>query len=185
MKTLLVLFGSAMFVAAQPEMRNTITLSAGLAQNAGDNCCGETAPSIAVGYAYRLFSHLDLEVGIDTTLSLGSEARGANYDFKAEDRFIWIPFGLKGILPLRRDRLEVSIAAGGTYEKYSVGNPATSVGFLSRDGWGGYASAGASMALDRGRHFWLGASPRLFLVNTDQYAHDRWFVFNVGLELRF
>ena len=167
-------------------MRNTVTLSGGFAHNVGNNCCGDSAPSFALTYAYRLFPHVDVEAGVDTALSLGTEARGANYDFKADDRFLWVPFGITGVLPLRSGRLEVSAGAGGLYEKYLVGSPAESVGFASRDGWGGYASTGAAIALDQQRHFWISASPQLFFANANRgYAHDRWFVLNVGLGFRF
>ena len=186
MRALLFLCALAACADAQSEMRNTITFSGGWAHNAGTNCCGESAPSVDVSYAYRLFPHLDLEAGLETALSLGTEARGAHYDFKADDRFFWVPFGLRGVLPMRRGRVELSVGAGGTYEKYSVGNPAQSVAFVSRDGWGGYASVGAAVALDRRRHFWLGTSPHFFFANTDRgYAHDRWLVLNLGLGLRF
>jgi len=169
--------------AAQSDMRNTVTFSGGFAHNAGNNCCGDSAPSLAVSYAYRLFPHVDLEAGVDTTLSLGSEASGASYNFKADDRFLWVPFGLKGVLPLRNGRVELSAGAGGTYEKYLVGGSSF---FSSRDGWGGYASTGVAVALDARRHFWTGASPQLFFANTDiGYSHDRWFVLNVGLGFRF
>ena len=182
----LLFFGLGIWAYAQSPMRNTITISGGLAQNAGDNCCGESAPNIGLMYAYRLFPHWEIEAGIETALALGSEARGAHYDFQADDRFIWVPFGLRTVLPLHRERLEISAGAGGLYEKYWVGNPADSVGFVSREGWGGYASAGAAFALDRRRHFWLSTSPRFFFANTNRgYAHDRWFVLNLGLGLRF
>ncbi len=182
MRALLFLTGLAMCANAQTEMRNTFTLSGGLAHNVGATCCGDSAPSAGATYAYRLLPHVDLEAGIDTALSLGSEARGANYDFKANDRFLWVPFGLRGVLPLRRDRVEVSVGAGGTYERYSASDPI----FGPRHGWGGYASGAAAVALDGRRHFWLGASSRWFFVNADRgYAHDRWLVVNVDLGLRF
>jgi hypothetical protein len=167
-------------------MRSTITFSGGWAHNNGNNCCGDSAPNAGFSYAYRLLPHLDLEACVDTALSLGSEARGASYDFKADDRLIWVPFGVRGVLPLRGGRVELSAGGGGAHEKYSVGNPAQSVGFVSRDGWGGYAVLGAAFALDRARHFWVGSSPRLFFANANRgYAHDRWLVLNVGLGLRF
>src|SRR5690349_15461662 len=136
MKALLLLFGLAVCADAQSEMRNTVTFSGGFAHNVGKYCCGESAANLALTYAYRLFPHVDLEAGVDTTLSLGTEVRGATYDFKPDDRFIWVPFGLKGVLPLRRDRVEVSVGGGGTYEKYLVGSQALSAGLVSRNGWG-------------------------------------------------
>ena len=182
MRALLLLFGLTVCADAQSEMRNTVTLSGGFAHSVGTMFGFESAPSVAVTYAYRLLPHVDVEAGIDAALSLGSEARGANYDIKANDRFIWAPFGLKGVLPLRRGRVEVSVGAGGTYEKYSASDSL----FVPRNGWGGYASVGAAVALDGRRHFWLGASPHLFFVNADRgYAHDRWLSANLGLGLRF
>src|SRR5437763_5099530 len=102
MRTFAFLLGLAVCAGAQTEIRNTVTLSGGLAHSVGTMFGFESAPSVAVTYAYRLLPHVDLEAGIDTALSLGSEARGANYDIKANDRFIWVPFGLRGVLPLRR-----------------------------------------------------------------------------------
>ena len=175
-----------MCAAAQTGMRSTVAFSGGLAHNAGNNCCGDSAPALGVTYAYRLFPHVDLEAGFDTTLSLGTEFMGAHYDTKADDRFMWVPFGLRGVVPLRHGRVEVSLGAGGAYEKYLVGNPNEAIGLGARDGWGGYASFGAAVALDKRRRFWLGTSPRVYFVNADRgYAHDRWFILNAGLGLRF
>ncbi len=185
MRSLLSLFALALCAEAQSEMRNTLTLSGGWAHNVGRYCCGDSAASVAMTYAYRLFSHVAAEVGVDTALSLGSEARGAYYDYKADDRFFWVPFGLRGVLPAQHDRVEVSASGGAVYERYSVGAPAAPI-FVSRDGWGGYVSAGAAIALDRGRHFWVGSSPRLYFANTNRgYTHDRWVILNVGLGFRF
>jgi hypothetical protein len=181
-----LLLGLGICAYAQSEMRNTITISGGLAHNVGTNCCGESAPNLGLAYGYRLFPHVELEAGVETALSLGTEVRGAQYDFKADDRFIWLPFGLRGVLSLRHNRVEVSAGGGGTYEKYWVGSPAESVAFVSRGGWGGYASAGAAFAVDGRRHFWLGTSPRFVFANTNRgYAHDRWLVLNLSLGLRF
>jgi hypothetical protein len=182
MKLVLALLFPVVCASAQSEMRNTVTFSGGFGHNVGNSCCGDSAPSLAVTYAYRLFPHVDVEAGVDTALSLGSEARGAHYDFKADDRFLWVPFGLKGILPLRSGRVEVSAGAGGLYEKYLVGDNSF---FVSSDSWGGYASTGIAVALDGRRHFWVGASPQLFFANTGSGYHSRWFVLNVGLGFRF
>src|SRR5215470_8773622 len=96
MKAFILFLRLAALVHAQSEMRNTVTDSGGFAHNVGNSCCGDSAPSLALTYAYRLFPHLDLEAGVDTALSLGTEAAGADFNFKADDRFLWVPFGLKG-----------------------------------------------------------------------------------------
>jgi len=174
------------FASAQSELRNTITLSGGFAHNVADTCCGESAPSVGLSYAYRLFRHVDLSVGIDSAVSLNTEVRGATYDFKADDLYVWVPFGVSGVLPLHHDRFELSAGGGALWEKYYVASPASSVGLVSRDGWGGYGSAGAAVSLDSKRHFWLGTSPHFFFANTGNgKSHDRWFVLNFDLGFRF
>ena len=168
------------------DMKNTITISAGVAANAGSTCCGDSAPSFAASYAYRAFPHFALEAGVHAATSIGTEVRGANYDVKLDDRYIWVPFGFKGILPLRDRRVEAFIGAGGLYEKHSVGNAFTAGGLDSRDGWGGYATGGAAFAMDRSRHLWLGGSAHYFFANTDNgYTHDRWFAATLDFDLRF
>ncbi len=131
--------------------------------------------------------YLDIEAGVTTALNPTPEIRGAHFDIKPDTRFIWVPFGVRGILPLRRGRIELSAGGGGLYEKYSVSNPNDAVGLTSRDGWGGYFAGGAAIALDRGRHLWLGASPRWFLANTGfgGNAKDRWFVIGGDFGFRF
>ena len=94
MKLVLALLFIVVCASAQSDMRNTVTFSGGFAHNAGNSCCGDSAPSLAVTYAYRLFPHVDLEAGVDTTLSLGTRSIGANYNVNADDRFLWVPFGL-------------------------------------------------------------------------------------------
>src|SRR2546427_10259800 len=123
MRALLLLFGLTVCADAQSEMRNTVTLGGGFAHSVGTMFGFESAPSVGVTYAYRLLPHVDVEAGIDAALSLGSEARGANYDIKANDRFIWVPFGLRGVLPLRRDRVEISLGAGHIREIFGIRLP--------------------------------------------------------------
>lgn len=180
------MFSVAIFANAQPEMRNTVTFSGGFAHNVGNFCCGESAPFLAATYSYRLLPHLDLEAGVDSAISLGTEVRGATYDIRTGDRLLWVPFGIKGVLPTWHKRAELFAGAGGLYEKYLVGNPADFVGISPRSGWGGYAAAGAALALDRGRHYWLGGSSRLFFANTSSgYSHDRWFAASLDFGFRF
>jgi hypothetical protein len=180
------MFALAVSGYAQTEMRNTITVGAGIAHNTGNTCCGESAPSIEVNYSFRFMPHIELTAGANFTTSLGTEIRGANYDFRIHDRLTWVPFGINGILPLSGGRTEAFIGAGGVYERYSVGNPEDFVGATTRDGWGGYATGGARFALDRRRHFWLGGSTHYYFANTNNgYTHDRWLTANVDVGFRF
>lgn len=187
MKTMMLALALVSLTNAQSDLRNRLTFSGGYARDIHSFCCRTyTAVSLGATYSYRLFHNMELEAGVVTALYPAPEIRGATYDIKPEDRFIWAPFGLRGILPLQRDRIELSAAAGGLYEKYSVSNPNPAFGLQSRDGWGGYFAGGAAIAIDRGRRVWLGASPRWYLVNANGgYAHDRWFVIAGDLGFRF
>ena len=70
LRAVFLYFILAACAAAQSDMRNTVTFSGGFAHNAGNSCCGDSAPSLAVTYAYRLFPHVDLEAGVDTAYRL-------------------------------------------------------------------------------------------------------------------
>jgi hypothetical protein len=187
MKTFILLIALISVANAQSQLRNSVTFSGGYGRDINSGCClADTAVSLGASYGYRVLRNLQIEAGIMTALNPAPEIRGAHLDIKPEDRFIWAPFGLRGILPMKRDRIELSLAAGGLYEKYSVSNPNSAVGLRSRDGWGGYFAGGAALAIDRGQHFWLGVSPRLYLANADNgFTHDRWFVVSGDLGFRF
>ena len=110
MKILLLALALSAFANAQPDVRNTVTFSSGYARDI-HSFCRETATAVSLGatYGYRLFRYLQLEAGVTTALYPEPEIRGAHYDFKPDDRFIWVPFGLRGILPLLRGRIELSV----------------------------------------------------------------------------
>ena len=185
MKALILAIALVCLASAQSDLRNSFTFSGGYGRDINSSCCQtDTAVSLAGTYGYRVFRNLQVEAGVVTALNPTPEIRGATYDYKPDDRFIWVPFGLRGVLPFKRDRVELSAAAGGLYEKYSVSNPGP-FGPESRNGWGGYFAGGAAIAIDRGRHFWLGASPRWYLANPSQGTHDRWFVIAGDLSFRF
>jgi hypothetical protein len=85
--------------------------------------------------------------------------------YNPNDRFIWVSVGVRFVAPLWRGRLELSTGGGGAYESYSVSNENTAFGIQSVDGWGSYFVGGGAVALDHGRHWWLGSSPHWFLAN--------------------
>lgn len=185
MKTLFFVIGTAA-LCAQSNPRNSVTFSGGWANNAGNTCCGDSAASLGLTYAYRVIPHFALEAGVDSAIGLGTEVRGANVDVKLDDRMLWVPFGVRGILPLRNGRVELFIGAGGLYENYHVTNAFTAFGLESRNGWGGYVSGGGAVALDRGRRFWLGGSSHFYFANTNNgYSHDRWVTATLDLGFHF
>jgi hypothetical protein len=180
--TLLLLSG---FVQAQNVDRNRISLSAGWTQQIFVNTSyGQTAPTVGLSYAYRPWKFLEFESGIAIGFQPGEELcnRFACYD--PNDRYIWIPVGARLIAPLIAKRVELSLGGGGLIQTYWVSNPTTEFGGRSEASFGGYFAAGATMALDRRRRFWLGAAPRVLLANPE-YRRWRWFTITGDFSFRF
>jgi len=121
--------------------------------------------SLGGTYSFRLRRWLALEGGVLMAINPTGVINSEFGYFDIHDRFTWVPLGARFILPLQPDRFEHSAGGGGVYERYSGGN-ATPAGYgFSYNGEGGYFKARAAVALDPGRHFWLGAIPQLILVN--------------------
>jgi hypothetical protein len=168
---------------AQSVTGNRITLSGGWAtqiysyQNAA-------APSLGLSYGYRFYKYVEAEGGLFTALDPTGDVCSRNGCVDVNDRFFWLPFGVRFIAPLYLGRIEFSAGGGGLYEKYTVGSPFPGGGPDERHGWGGYFVGSAAVALDRSHRFWLGATPRWFLANP-AYARDRWFQITGELSFRF
>lgn len=171
-------------VRAQSFPKNRLTFSGGWADQIGPSYQGENATSLGLTYAYRLNRYVEFEAGVHTALQPGPEIRGYAYDFKPHDRYIWVPFGVKFIVPINHNRFELSAGGGGLYQKYSISNSGSGFGLEPYHAWGGYLVESASVALDRGRHFWLGVAPRFFLAN-GAYHRDRWFTVTGEFSFRF
>lgn len=185
MRILISLFLLSRLAAAESEPRSRFTFSGGWSRQIGGYSFEkQTATSLGGSYGYRVRKHIEAEAGVFTALQPAPEIRGASYFLDPDDRFIWVPFGLRFILPMHRGRVELSAGGGGLYEKYSVSNANPGLGAAPRNGWGGYFVGGATVALDRGKHFWLGVTPRVFLANP-KYARDRWFQLMGEFSFRF
>lgn len=83
--------------------------------------------------------YLEAEASV-TLLLIPPRKFWAPYDIKPDDRFIWIPFGVRGILPLRAGRMEISAGGGGLIDNYSLSNPKSSVDRVPYWGVGGELS---------------------------------------------
>ena len=179
----LILAGS---LAGQSPPRNRISLSGGWGEQLrvfpGDR---QTAPVVGICYGFRPLKYVEIEAGLMAALQPGQDLCSAHGCFDPDDRYFWALFGLRFLAPLASGRLELSAGGGGMYEKYSVSNSDFNpFGIRSRDGWGGYFAGGAAVALDRSRHFRIGATPRFILANP-AFARDRWFVITGDVSFRF
>lgn len=136
-----------------------------------------TVVSLGATYGYRITRTMELESGAFGAINPVAGNCGYNGCFTPGGRAIWVPFGVRFILPLKHDRFELSAGAGGLYENISGGG-------YGYNAFGAYVKTSPAVALDHGRHFWLGATPRIMIVN-GQYARDRWFMLTGDIGLRF
>jgi hypothetical protein len=175
------------FVQAQSQQKNRLTVSGGWVRqwNGYSYEPLTTAPVVGLSYGYRPLKFMEFEAGVHVALHPGGESCNAHGCYDPNDRYIWVPFGVRFIAPLVARRLELSAGGGGLYERYSVSNPDSPFGqFGGYGGWGGYFSAGAAVALDRRHRFWAGATPRVILANP-RYRRDRWFTITGDISFRF
>lgn len=184
MRTAFVLFLIASFAQAQDSGQNRVTFSGGWSRQIGRSYDPESATGLGLSYGRRFHKFMEAEAGVFTALQPAPDIRGAHYFLDPDDRFIWVPFGIRFIAPMYLGRIRFSGGGGGLYEEYSVSNPEPGLGVESRHGWGGYFVGEAAVALDRRRRFWIGAAPRWFLANP-RYARDRWFMITGDVSFRF
>jgi hypothetical protein len=176
-------------VGQEPIHSSTVTLGVGGLpySNGYDYIDGHGGPSFTGRYEFRLWKYVALEGGVDTLLpsihtsellpviSVLSGQNLVSYfsgctacvivPISDRTRITLLPFGLKGILPVAGGRVELFGGIGGAYAWHSDYGS-------YRNGWLGQASLGGRIALDRGRHFWLGTSPRAYsnLHNSREFS---------------
>jgi hypothetical protein len=138
-----------------------------------------TSPLLSIGFGYRPIRYLQADVGLDAVF----HAAGVR-DFqdtvigriKIRDNELFVPFGGRAILPLPGQRIELFGGGGAAYlhygESVEVPGGGSDSGFncrtcRSRGGWGAYAVAGVSVAVERSRRFWVGVESRLFHGKTN------------------
>jgi len=171
-------------LAAQSVPRNRISLSGGWgSQISVFPTNGESAPALGISYGFRPLRWFELESGLVTALHPGGPICSAHGCFDPDDRYFWVPFGVRFVAPIAWQRVELSAGGGGLYQKYTA-NSANPYNVQSYGAWGGYFTGGAAVSLDRSRRFWLGATPRVMLANP-AFRRDRWFVITGDVGFRF
>lgn len=137
----------------------------------------ETRPAVTLSYGYRFMRNFQADVGLDTVFG----AAGVRDFFESplgplriRDYQFLIPFGGRAVLPLAAERLLAFGGAGGAYMRYSelIRQPSDYLRVDcpvcgSRSGWGYYALAGASVFVDRGRHFRTGVTAKMYRGHTE------------------
>jgi hypothetical protein len=143
-----------------------------------------TAPVFQTTLGYRVWRFVELETGVTIAFQPAPDQCNAHGCGDPNDRFYWVPFGVRLVAPLAWKRVEVSVGGGGLYENYAISNGRSLIVDDSRTGWGGYFEAGAAVFLDHKQHWWVGVTPRLFLANPP-YNRDRWFTIAPEVSFRW
>jgi hypothetical protein len=180
-----LLLAGAGLLAAQPRLHysdyyphHNFTFGMGDAQPRGDlEPYFVQKPLISIGYGYRFLRYLQADVGLDIVFGAAHVRDYLETDFgplRIRDRQFFVPFGGRAILPLFSDRVQIFGGGGGAYMRYAelLRQPSSYFKIdcpvcLTRDGWGYYALAGASVFLDRGRHFSVGGLAKAYRGHTE------------------
>lgn len=178
MKALLVFALAAPLVAQSSFPRHHITLGAGAGLPGGDLTAPfKTSGGITAGYGYRLYRHLQADIGLDTVFGAGRvrEFLVSEFGYLRIRDFQWlVPFGARLVLPLKDGRWEVSGGGGGAYLRYSERLRQVSSYYRfecpdceARSGWGTYGLVSVRYGLDRYSHFRLGVTTKVYRGHTD------------------
>jgi hypothetical protein len=166
---------------AQPEVRkHNFTVGVGAGIPRGDlGPLFSTSPAFSFGYGFRFHEFFQADVGLDTVFH-AADVRDLfpSYigDLRIRDYQFLLPMGGRAILPLADGRVLLSGGGGGAYMRYQerIRQPFGDAYFRldctvcrARSGWGYYALLGASFAVDRGQHFRIGVTSRLYRGNTE------------------
>ncbi|MEO8594423.1 MAG: hypothetical protein ABI759_13985 [Candidatus Solibacter sp.] len=185
MRYLILLLCAAGWANAQDPGRNRLTISGGwTTQIFTPNYYQQTAPVVGISYAYRPWKILEIETGLSVGLQPGEEQCSAHGCYQPNDRYFWIPLGVRFVTPPLAGRVELSIGGGGLLQRYSISNPQYQYSSSSESGFGGYFVAGAAVALDHRQRFWVSATPRVLLANPE-FARYRWFQITGDFSWRF
>jgi hypothetical protein len=174
---LLALLAAAPLLAQSGYQKHYFTGGVG-AGVPGGNLSGsyKSAAGVSIDYGYRFQKNLQADVGFQTLF--GSAGVRAFMDtelgyVRIRDLEYFFPFGGRAILPLQDERILLSFGGGGAYLRYSERIKQVSAYYniqcpdcASRGGWGTYAQASASYALDSAQLFRVGFTARAYRVNT-------------------
>jgi hypothetical protein len=184
MRTTVLLCLLAAIAQAQSFPRYDFTFSGGAAACLG-KCYGpnDTSPSLGATGGVRITPGIELEAGVFAAIDPVGQGCDHFGCITPSSDYIWVPFGVRFIRPIAHDRLEFSAGGGGLFEHFST---SAQVGLAGYDynGFGGYVKASLAVTLDRHRHFWIGATPRLNMANSGNYR-DRWFLITGDIGVRF
>ncbi len=128
-------------------------------------------------FGYRFHRYFQADVGYDVVFGAAGVEDYLNTGIGAvriRDRQYFVPFGGRAILPFADGKVLLYGGGGGAYMRYSETLKQPSDEFTiecpycqSRDGWGYYAVAGISYALNYDQNFRVGFLTKTYRGNTE------------------
>ena len=185
MRTTVLLCLLAAIAQAQSFQRYDFTFSGGATHCLGQ-CYGpeDTSPSLGATGGVRITPGIELEAGVFAAIDPIGQGCDRFGCMAPSSDYIWVPFGVRFIRPIAHGRVELSAGGGGLFEHFSTSFAPGGAAGYDYNGFGGCVKASLALALDRHRHFWIGATPRLNLANSGGYR-DRWFLITGDIGVRF
>lgn len=132
------------------------------------------------GYGYRFHRFFQADAGFETVVGAAGVRDFLQTDLgvqRIRDFQYFLPLGGRAIIPLAGDRVLIHGGGGGAYMRYSerLSQPSDYIRIAcpvcsARSGWGYYAQAGLSVALDRFQRFRLGVVSRVYRGYTNGEA---------------
>ena len=156
-----------------------------------------SSPGVGFSYGYRPIRYLMAEAGYETLFGAARVSDFVNTyygNLRIRDYQQFFPFGGRVILPFADDRVQIYGGGGGAYIRYSerIRQPFQGSGFridcvecALRDGFGYYAQAGFSVAIDRAQFFRVGFGTKVYRGATEGdplgpvpggESRDRWIM---------
>jgi hypothetical protein len=165
-------------LAAQPYNKHNFTVGVGAGLPRDDlEPYFVNRPAFNFGYGYRFSRYLQLDAGMQTVFGAGRVRDFIETPLtisRIRDFQFFFPVGGRVIFPVANEKLLIYGGGGGAYMRYSemIRQPSDFIRIdcpvcAARDGWGYYALAGASVALDARRLFRLGGTTRMYQGHTD------------------
>lgn len=149
---LFALLGAVPLVA---QHRVSVGAVAGIPVGGWKTVSNDTRGGLSADYEYRVARSLGLEAGFQPLWAAEKVCSRTSCATETY-RLLFTQFGLRGYLPLKSDRVEVSAGAGGGYVHW----PGSRGGFYND--WLWQVSGRVQFALDAKRRFWLGPSARFY-----------------------
>jgi hypothetical protein len=178
MRALLLLAVLTPLLAQTDYPKHNITVGAGAGLPGGDlSGYFVNRPGLTAGYGYRFQRFFQADFGVDTVFGAARVRDFLTTDLgylRIHDVQYFLPFGGRVVLPIAGGRFQASVGGGGTYLRYSERLQQASSYYrfacpscTSRGGWGSYALAGGSMALDHYKRFRVGLTAKFYRAHTE------------------